>query len=61
MASIVETIKNNIIQENIYGDEINTSLKTVSVGEALFKAILPLYKTYITKKIKTSCSRISMA
>ena len=50
MASIVETIKNNIIQENIYGDEINTSLKTVSAGEALFKAILPLYKTFITKK-----------
>ncbi len=43
MASIVETIKNSIIQENIYGDELNTSLKTVSAGEALFKAILPLY------------------
>ncbi|CAB4045344.1 Hypothetical predicted protein, partial [Paramuricea clavata] len=34
-ASIVETIKNNIMQENIYGDEINTSLKTVSAGKAL--------------------------
>jgi hypothetical protein len=49
-ASIVETIKNNITQENIYGDEINTSLKTLSAGEALFEAILPLYETFITKK-----------
>ncbi len=62
MASIVETIKNNIIQENIYGNEINTSLKTVSAGEALSKAIMPLHKTSILpRKIKTSCSRISMA
>ena len=33
----------------MYGNEINTSLKTVSVGEALFKAILPC-KTFLAKK-----------
>ena len=37
VASIVETIKNNIIEENIYGNAINTSLKTVSSSKDLFK------------------------
>ena len=46
VASIVETIKGNIIKENIYGEEINTVLKTASASEALFKAILPLYQTF---------------
>lgn len=38
VASIVETIKKNIIKENIYGEEIKTTLKTASASEALFKA-----------------------
>ena len=50
VASIVETIKANIIKENIYGEEINTSLKTASASEALFEAILPLYQKFYTKK-----------
>ena len=50
VASIVETIKGNITKENIYGEEINTVLKTASASEALFKAILPLYQTFYKKK-----------
>ena len=46
VASIVETIKNNIIKENIYGNAINTSLKTVLSSKALFKAILPSYEIF---------------
>ena len=50
ITSIVETIKNNIIKENIYGDEINNGLKTASPSEAFFKAILPLYENFFLKK-----------
>ena len=50
VASIVETIMGNITKENIYGEEINTVLKTASASEALFKAILPLYQTFYKKK-----------
>ena len=39
VASIVETLKKNIIKENIYDEEINMTLKTASVIEALFEAI----------------------
>ena len=46
VASIVETIKSNIIEENIYREEINKILKTASASEALFTAILPLYQTF---------------
>ena len=60
MASIVETIKGNIIKENIYGEEINTVLKTASASEALFKAILPLYQHFMRRKIRTNFSKISM-
>ncbi len=50
MASIVETIKSNIIKENMYSEEINTILKTASASEALFEAILPLYERFHRKK-----------
>ncbi len=50
VASIVETIKGNIIKENTYGEEINTILKTASASEALFEAILPLYERFHRKK-----------
>lgn len=46
VASIVETIKTNIIKENLYGDEINANLKTVSSNEALFNVLLPIYETF---------------
>ena len=60
MALIVETIKKNIIKENMYGEEINMTLKTASASEALFEAVLPLYES-IERKIKTNFSRISMS
>ena len=50
MSSIVESIKANLIEENLYGTEINTSLNTVSSGEALLEALLPLYETFCQKK-----------
>ena len=58
MALIVETIKKNIIKENMYREEINMTLKTASASEALFEAVLPLYES-IERKIKTNFSRIS--
>ena len=50
MSSIVESIKANLIEEILYGTEINTSLNTVSSGEALLEALLPLYETFCQKK-----------
>ena len=44
VASVVETIKKNIIKEDIYSEEINMILKTASASEALFEAVLPLQK-----------------
>jgi hypothetical protein len=50
LSGIVETIKTNVIQEDIYGTEINTSIKTVSCSEALFNAVLPMYERFSRKK-----------
>lgn len=49
VSSIVESIKTNLIEENLYGAEINASLTTVSSSEALFAALLPLYETFCRK------------
>lgn len=43
MNSIVETIKQNIIDEKLYGDEVESSVKNVTATEALFKQVEPLY------------------
>ena len=61
MASIVETIKNNIVQENIYGDEINTSIKRYQRVKLCSKLYCHYIRHLLPRKIKTSCSRISMA
>ena len=50
VTSFVETIKDSIIKENLYGDQINTSLKTASATKDLFTALLPLYKKFLSKK-----------
>ena len=58
VASIVETIKNNLIEENIYGDEININLKTVSSSEAFFNVLLPLYVRFCQKKKSRQTARV---
>ena len=50
MKSIVETIKRNIISEQLYGDEIERTVKNISASEALFKEVLPLYTKFCRKK-----------
>ena len=50
VASIVQAIKTKLIEENLYGTDINTILSRDSVSsEALFKALLPLYETFCRK------------
>lgn len=50
MNSIVNTIKQNIIDEKLYGDEIEASIKNVTSTEALFKEVEPLYSKFCRNK-----------
>ena len=46
MNSIVNTIKQNIIDEKLYGDEIESSIKNVTATEAFFNEVEPLYSKF---------------
>jgi hypothetical protein len=50
LAGIVESIKTNLIAEDLYGSEINTAIKSASCSEAFFAAVLPLYNKFSRKK-----------
>jgi flagellin-specific chaperone FliS len=50
MNSIVNTIKQNIIDEKLYGDEIESSIKNVTATEALFNEVEPLYSKFCKNK-----------
>ena len=50
MNSIVNTIKQNIIDEKLYGDKTESSLKNVFATEALFKEVKPLYSKFCKNK-----------
>jgi flagellin-specific chaperone FliS len=50
MNSIVNTIKQNIINEKLYGDEIESSIKNVTATEALFNEVEPLYSKFCKNK-----------
>ena len=43
MNSIVNTIKQNLIKEKLYGEEIESSIQNVTATEALLKEVEPLY------------------
>ena len=49
VASIIESIKVKLKEENLYGTEIMASLATVSSTDALFDALRPLYTTFCRK------------
>ena len=46
----VERIKTRIIEEDLYGEEINVALKKVTSTPKLHQALLPLYQTFCKKK-----------
>ena len=46
----VERIKTRIIEEDLYGEEINSALKKVTSTPKLYQALLPLYQTFCKKK-----------
>ena len=50
IASIVESIKSQIMREKLYGVEINNSVKCASCTTAFYDALLPLYSTFCHKK-----------
>lgn len=49
LASIIESIKVKLKEDNLYGTEIMASLATVSSTDALFDALQPLYTTFCRK------------
>ena len=50
VAAFVESIKKAIIEEKLYGEEINNGLKTVSATKALLTAVSPIYNKFCRKK-----------
>ena len=50
MNSIVNTIKQNIVEENLYGDKIEASIKNITATEARFKEVEPLYLKFCKNK-----------
>ena len=50
LAGIVESIKTNLIAEDLYGSEINTAIRSASCSKAFFAAVLPLYNKFCHKK-----------
>ena len=50
MNSIVNTIKQNLIKEKLYGEEIESSIQNVTATEALLKEIEPLYSRFCKNK-----------
>ena len=46
----VERIKTRNIEEDLYGEEINSALKKVMSMPKLYQALLPLYQTFCKKK-----------
>lgn len=50
VASIVESIKSQIVRERLYGSDMNDSIKAASSSQALFDALFPLYANFCRKK-----------
>ena len=50
LVGIVETIKTNLIAEDLYGVAINTAIKNTSCSKELSASVLPLYETFCLKK-----------
>ncbi len=48
--SIVDTIKENIISEKLYGDEIDSVVKNFSATEALLEEVLPSLHKILPKQ-----------
>ena len=44
--SIVDTIKKNIVEEKLYGENINAAVEKVTATEALFDEVLPIYTKF---------------
>ena len=55
MASIIESIKVKLQEENLCGTEIMASLATVSSTDVLFDALQPLYTTFCRKNNRDKC------
>ncbi len=54
--SIVDTIKENIIAEKLYEDEIDSVVKNISATEALLEEVLPLFAQHFAETgTKTNC------
>ena len=58
--SIVNTINLCLIEEKLYGEEIESSIQNVTATEALLKEIEPLYFRLSKTRIKTNCFKLSI-
>ncbi len=50
--STVDTIRENIIAEKLYGDEIDSVVKNISATEALLEEVLPLCTKFCRNRTK---------
>ncbi len=54
VADMVETIKNKIIKEELYGTEINKLVKNLSCTKALYDSVYPIMEKFWRKPTKTN-------
>ena len=50
LAGIVDSIKTDLVAEDLYGPAINIAVKKATCSEALFAHVLPLYDKFCRKK-----------
>ena len=50
LEGIVESTKTKLVNDDLYGPDVNGTIEKVSCGKALFDAILPIYNLFCRKK-----------
>ena len=58
VASIVETIKNNLVEENIYGDEINIYLKNCIIERSFFQCFIAIICKILSEEKSRQTARV---
>ena len=50
LEGIVEAIKTKLVNDDLYGPDVNAAIEKISCSKALFDAILPIYNLFRRKK-----------
>ena len=50
LKGIIEEIKTKLVNDDLYGPDVNAAIESISCSKALFDAILPIYNKFCRKK-----------